>query len=153
MNSDLELQQGRNFSVVQAGPWKDLAQHAFPHPLMGKVPGKLFLKEPLGLTALEISFGVIPPGRGTPFLHAHRENEEVYIFVHGKGQMLVDGEALEVREGSVVRVAPAGVRAWRNHSDQDLHYVVIQAKAGTLERGTIKDGVPVEGQPQWPVRV
>ena len=149
MTPNLELKHGKNYSLGQAGPWSALRQHVFKHPLMGNVPGKLFWKEPLQLTALEISFGIVPPGRGTPFLHAHRENEEVYIFVQGKGQLLIDGEVLDVREGTVVRVAPAGARAWRNNSDGDLHYIVIQAKAGTLQKGTITDGMPVEGSPQW----
>ena len=149
MSANLEVKHGRNFSAAHAGEWKDLARHAFLHPVLGKVAGKLFLKEPLRLTALEVSLGVIPPGRGTPFLHAHHENEELYLFVSGRGQMLVDGEVIDVSEGSVVRVAPAGARAWRNTGSNDLHYVVIQAKAGTLDKGTIKDGYPVEGSPKW----
>jgi hypothetical protein len=30
-----------------------------------------------------------------------------------------------------------------------LHYIVIQAKAGTLANGTITDGVEVPGSPRW----
>jgi uncharacterized cupin superfamily protein len=149
MKSNLLVKHGSNFCFAEAGEWKDLAQHMFNHPVMGKVPGKLFLKELLGMTGLEVSLGVVPPGRGTPFLHAHRENEELYIFVKGRGQLLVDGEVLDVREGSVVRVAPAGARAWRNNSAEDLCYIVIQAKAGTLKNATITDGMQVPGTPQW----
>ena len=118
-------------------------------PTIGNVPGKLFLKEPLQLTGMEVSLGVLPPGRGLPFLHAHRENEEVYIFVKGQGQMVIDGEVMEVREGTVVRVATSGARAWRNHGQEDLHYIVIQARTGTLHQGTTTDGLPVEGTVHW----
>lgn len=116
---------------------------------MGKVWGKLFLKDRVKLSGMEVSFGVLRPGRGTPFLHSHRHNEELYIFVHGVGQMMVDGEVIDVREGTAVRVATGGARAWRNNSGEDLHYIVIQAKAGTLEHGTITDGVAVPGSPDW----
>ena len=149
MNPTIEPVHGRNFSLLRAGKWKDLRQVGFDHPLMGQVWGKLFLKDRLKLTGMEVSFGVLRPGRGTPFLHSHRQNEELYIFIHGTGQMIVDGEVLEVCEGTAVRVAPDGVRAWRNNSDEDLHYIVVQAKAGTLENGTITDGVEVPGSPAW----
>jgi mannose-6-phosphate isomerase-like protein (cupin superfamily) len=147
--SALDVRHGRNYSLAQAGEWKDLQQHVFPHPLIGKVPGKLFLKDPLRLTGMEVSLGVIPAGRGTPFLHAHRQNEELYIFVKGHGQFIVDGEVLEIREGTVLRVAPNGARAWRNTSKEDLFYIVVQAKAATLANGTITDGFEVPGPPQW----
>jgi uncharacterized cupin superfamily protein len=140
---------GHNYSAFHAGEWKNLIQYAFNHPLIGKVRGKLFLKEPLKLTGMEVSFGVLPPGRGTPFLHSHRQNEELYVFVHGKGQLLVDGEVLDAQEGTVVRIAPDGARAWRNNSTEDLHYIVIQAKAGSLDKGTITDGVELPGSPVW----
>lgn len=149
MNAPLDPAHGRNFSLFNAGDWKDLGQHGFIHPLLGKVWGKLFLKDRLKLTGMEVSFGVLRPGHGLPFLHSHRQNEELYIFVHGKGQLQVDGEVLEVREGTAVRVAPDGARAWRNNSTGDLHYIVIQAKAGSLETGTITDGKEVPGAPDW----
>ena len=149
MKPDLELKHRQTFSVAQAGPWTELQQHVFRHAALGRVPGKLFLKEPLQMTALEISLGVLPPGRGMPMLHAHHENEEVYIFVRGSGQMIIDGEKIEVREGSVVRIAPNGARSWRNNGPEDLHYIVVQGKAGTLEKGTTTDGYLVEGQPDW----
>src|SRR5688500_5498298 len=127
MNS-LDVKHGANYSIAQAGEWSQLRYHVFNHPLIGKMPGKLFLKEPLRMTAMEVSLGVVPAGHGTPFLHAHRQNEELYIFVKGRGEFVIDADVLNVREGTVVRVAPAGARAWRNHSSEDLHYIVIQAK-------------------------
>ena len=145
----LDAEHGPNYSLAHAGDWKDLAQHVFKHPALGNVPGKLFLKEPLQLTAMEISLGSIPPGRGLPFSHRHRENEEVYIFVKGRGQFMVDDKIMEIREGTVVRVACAGARAWRNTSTEPLHYIVIQAKAGTLAEGTITDGVVVSPKVSW----
>ena len=145
----LEVRHGRNYSLAQAGDWKDLQQHIFHHPFIGKVPGKLFLKEPLRLTGMEVSLGVVPAGRGTPFLHAHRQNEELYIFVKGRGQFVVDGDILDIREGTVLRIAPGGARAWRNTSTEDLHYIVVQAKAATLANGTITDGFEVPGAPNW----
>ena len=112
--------------------------------------GKVFLKELLGLTGMEISFGVLPAHKSVPFLHKHRENEEVYLFLKGRGQMLIDGEVLDVEEGTAVRVSPDGARSWRNTSSEDLFYVVIQAKEGSLTAWTLSDGVDVPGKVEWP---
>lgn len=140
----------RHFSVVQAGPWAELGQVEFRAPqLPVGVKGKKFLKSELGLTGLELSLNYAPAGAGIPFLHRHHEHEELYLFVKGRGQMQIDGETFDVREGTAVRVAPAGARAWRNNSTEDLYFVVIQAKAGSLPGGTIEDGRPVEQALRW----
>ena len=149
MTAKLEAKHGANYSIAQPGEWEGLPRYTFQHPLIGKVPGKLFLKDVLRMTGMEVSLGVLPAGRGTPFLHAHRQNEELYIFVKGQGQCMVDGEVLDVQEGTVVRVAPAGARAWRNTGTEDLYYIVVQAKVGTLANGTTSDGIEVPGPPQW----
>lgn len=47
----------------------------------------------------------------------------------GKGEYEVDGEKFAVGEGSVVRVAPAGVRALRNTSDAEMVMMCIQYEA------------------------
>ena len=99
-----------SFSVIRTGRLDDWRDYVFEHPKVPITSGKLFLKELLNLSGMEISVNRLAPGEGIPFRHKHRENEEVYIFVRGRGQFQVDGEVFDVEEGSVVRVAPAGVR-------------------------------------------
>lgn len=151
MTQPVERTQGTHFTLGQFGAMPDWKRFQFQHPVFPvPVRGKHFLQEPLGLTGMEISLNVLPPGRGMPFLHKHRSNEEVYVFLRGKGQFQIDGQVLEVHEGSVVRVAPEGSRAWRNHGTEELVYLVIQAKAATLTEGTTTDGVEVPGPVVWP---
>jgi len=138
------------FTCVHAGPLAGWRQLEFTHPVLGRVPGKHFLQEPLGLTGLEMSLSTIGPGRGIPFLHRHRRNEEVYVFLAGRGQFQVDGTVFDVAEGSVVRVAPSGARAYRNTGDGPLTFVVIQAPAGSGIARTIEDGEPVDEPVTWP---
>ena len=142
---------GGNYSAAAMGPLDTWDRYAVNHPLLpNPVTGKVFLKAVLDLSSMEISFGVLPAGRSMSFLHKHHTNEEVYLFVRGRGQMQVDGEAFDVEEGTAVRVAPDGVRAWRASADADLHYVVIQAKAGSLTRWTGTDGIGVNEPVVWP---
>jgi uncharacterized cupin superfamily protein len=145
---------GPNFTALHAGDWADMGRYEFPHPLLPRpVKGKLFLKEPLGLTGMELSLNKLPPGKGVPFLHKHRQNEELYLFVKGRGQFQVDGAVIDVREGTCVRVSPGGARTWRNNSTEDLYYVVIQAREGSLSQWTLQDGVPLPDKVEWPAEV
>ena len=39
--------------------------------------GRVELHEKLGLTGAEISVNELPAGAGVPFVHSHKENEEI----------------------------------------------------------------------------
>jgi mannose-6-phosphate isomerase-like protein (cupin superfamily) len=97
-----------------------------------------------------MSLNVVPPGKAIPFLHRHRENDEVYVVVGGRGQFLVDGECIDVSEGSVLRLGPAAARAWRNNSDATLYFPCLQYRADSVIQGGTLDGQKVEGKPAWP---
>ena len=85
-----------------------------------------------------------------PFLHRHQQNEEVYVVVGGRGQFLVDGECIDVAEGSVLRISPPAARAWRNNSDAPLYFLCLQYRADSVIQGGTLDGHKVEGRPAWP---
>ena len=103
--------------------------------------GKVFVKEPGNFTSMEISFTTIPAGKAVPFVHHHKEDEEAYIFIDGTGRIQVDDEIIPVKQGSVVRVAPAGKRCIGADSEKALVYICIQAKEGSLRQFTSTDGV------------
>jgi mannose-6-phosphate isomerase-like protein (cupin superfamily) len=143
--------RGTNFTCLHAGPkegWTEFRLDPPDVPVSAR--GKLFLRKLLGSAGLEMSLNVVQPGKGIPFLHRHRENDEVYVVVGGRGQFLVDGECINVAEGSVLRLSPAAARAWRNNSDAPLYFLCLQYRAdGVIEGGTA-DGQKVEGKPAWP---
>jgi mannose-6-phosphate isomerase-like protein (cupin superfamily) len=143
----------QTWSVAHSGPWAELDRIEFRPPGFSRgLAGKSFLKEALGLTGMELSLNKVPPGGQSPFLHRHTEHEELYLFVGGRGQVQVDGQVVDVREGSAVRVAPEGVRALRNTGTEPLYYVCVQSKAGGLAVQTIADGRRVEGPIVWPAQ-
>jgi hypothetical protein len=100
--------QKTNYSVEHTGPLETLLQRDF----MGFY-GKYFIGKELGLTGSEVSLNRLPAGKGIPFVHAHKLNEELYIVLCGNGIFYVDSEEIPVQEGSLIRVAPAGERALR----------------------------------------
>ena len=143
--------RGANFTCVHAGPKEGWAQFRLgPPDVPLPVRGKLFLRGLLGSAGLEMSLNVVPPGKGIPFLHRHQNNDEVYVVVGGRGQFLVDGECLDVAEGSVLRISPAAARAWRNNSDGPLYFLCLQFRADSVTEGGTRDGRKVEGTPAWP---
>jgi mannose-6-phosphate isomerase-like protein (cupin superfamily) len=146
-----DMVEGQNFTMAHIGKWSDLGKYIFKHPkLPGVYPGKLFLKNVLKLTGMEVSLNKLSPGTQMPFYHKHQEHEELYLFIKGEGQFQIDGELVDVREGTVIRVAPNGVRAWRNNSSEDLYFIVIQTKAGSLYKENISDGIGVGYRVEWP---
>lgn len=142
--------RGTNYSHYEGGALENWSQHELEHPRVGKVRGKHFLKDHLDLTGCEISINSLRSGGAVPFSHQHKENEEIYIFVQGKGQMQIDHEVIEVAEGSIVRIAPQGLRTWRNTADEPLVYIVIQVRENSLGQHTFEDGIPNLDPINWP---
>jgi len=139
-----------NYSHYNGGSLEEWAQHKMEHPVRGKVRGKHFLKDHVDFTGCEISINSLPAGGAVPFSHQHKENEEVYIFIKGHGQMQIDHEIVDVTEGSIVRIAPAGLRTWRNNSSEPLVYIVIQVRENSLRQHTFEDGIPNMDPISWP---
>ena len=103
--------------------------------------GKAFVKELVGSTSMEVSFGSLAPGQAVPFNHKHKQNEELYIVLSGEGVFTLDGTKVSVASGSVVRIAPAVSRCTRCTGQTPLVYICIQAKEGSLEQYTMTDGI------------
>lgn len=97
------------------------------------------LHDTLALTGAEVSINTMPAGTEVPFLHSHKENEEIYFIVSGKGYMEIDGEKVSLEAGDWLRVAPEANR--RLHADTDMTSVCIQVKAGSLTQWTMTDAV------------
>ena len=57
------------------------------------------LHDSLNLTGAEVSISNLPAGAGVPFVHSHKQNEEIYAVLSGRGTMVVDGETVELQAG------------------------------------------------------
>ena len=131
--------QGKHFTLMDIGSFEGLIE---------RFGGKFFAGGELGLTGCEVSLNRLPAGTGTSFVHAHKKNEELYIFTGGNGTFYLDGSEFPVQEGSLVRVAPNGERAWKA-GDKDLYFICIQAQEGSLTQATRQDGIRLETKTSW----
>ncbi len=97
------------------------------------------LHDTLKLTGAEISVNNLPAGTVIPFYHSHKQNEEIYFVVSGKGFMEIDGENVPLEAGDWLRVAPAAKR--KIHAETDMTEICIQVKEGSLTEWTANDAI------------
>lgn len=102
------------------------------------------LHDMLGLTGAEISVNFLPAGAGIPFVHTHKQNEEIYIFLEGKGFMMLDGDKVDVEANDYLRVSPQAKRQLSAAADSSLRYLCVQVKENSLEAYTANDGVVLQ---------
>lgn len=114
-----------------------------------KIPGKVFGGQAVGATGGEFSFQIFAPGQETGFLHTHKNHEELYFFLSGKGEFQVDGEVFPVEEGSVVRVAPDGKRSVRNNGTAPLVMLCVQYRGNTFTADDAADGDILNEPVNW----
>ena len=99
------------------------------------------LHDILSLTGAEISINNLPAGASVPFVHAHKNNEEIYAILTGKGKAVIDGETVELAAGDWIRISPAAKRQFFASEDTAISFICIQVKADSLESYTGDDAV------------
>lgn len=140
MNSTKQIAEGKNFTALDFGKLDLVLESA---------NGKIFLKDATKASGTEISISILPPKTDLPIFHSHKQNEETYIILKGEGKFQVDDQCFDISEGSVIRVAPAGLRGMTNTSEQQMIYIVIQSKENSIQQWTSQDGVIQDATPLW----
>ncbi|RHS79759.1 cupin domain-containing protein [Firmicutes bacterium AM43-11BH] len=83
----------------------------------------------------------LPAGASVPFIHSHKNNEEIYVIIAGKGKAIIDNEEINLTTGDWLRISPAGKRQFFASKDSELTYICIQVKENSLEGFTTDDGI------------
>ena len=103
--------------------------------------GRVELHEKLSLTGAEISINQLPAGASVPFVHSHKNNEEIYGILSGKGKAVIDNETIELTAGDWLRISPAAKRQFFASQVSVITYVCIQVKENSLGGFTADDAV------------
>lgn len=98
------------------------------------------LHDLLDLTGAEISVNKMPAGASVPFVHSHKENEEIYGILSGRGTMKLDGETVKLTAGDWLRVGTGVARQLAAAPDSPIAYLCIQVREGSLQHWTDTDG-------------
>lgn len=99
------------------------------------------LHDALSLTGAEVTVNILPAGASVPFVHSHKQNEEIYAILEGKGYAKIDGEKIALAAGDFIRVSPAAKRQFSAADDAAIKYLCIQVKENSLEGYTMTDAV------------
>lgn len=97
------------------------------------------LHDALGLTGAEVSINILPAGASVPFIHSHKQNEEIYGILEGEGKAVIDGESVSLKAGDWLRISPVAKRQFFASDKSSIKYVCIQVKANSLEGFTAAD--------------
>jgi mannose-6-phosphate isomerase-like protein (cupin superfamily) len=91
-----------------------------------------------GITQCSLAEEILPPGAAvTP--HHHREIEEIYYIVSGRGLMTVGDETREVEAGDAVYV-PRGLRhTLRNTGSEPIKLILVCGPAFFYEDQVFED--------------
>lgn len=95
----------------------------------------------LGLTGAEISINNLDAGSNVPFVHSHKENEEIYIITEGSGTLNIDDDAIEIKKGDVIKISPKGKRQFFASTEEKLSYICVQVRENSLNEYTENDAI------------
>jgi mannose-6-phosphate isomerase-like protein (cupin superfamily) len=89
-----------------------------------KKDDRYIVKDNKTLTNLIVSSTTLHPGKSTSG-HSHAGQEEVYQFVYGQGEMVVDGDRFQVMPGDVVLIPDGAFHRVFNTHVIDLYFVCV----------------------------
>ncbi|MBQ9344468.1 MAG: cupin domain-containing protein [Kiritimatiellae bacterium] len=138
-----------NATAIDLGPLSQLSDYVLELGPGVKIPGKVFGGAAVKAGGADFSLQVFAPGAEGGFYHVHKDHEELYFFLSGAGEYQVDGVNIPVKEGSVVRVAPAGKRAVRNTGSAPLVMLCIQYVAAAPGSVNPSDGTILAEPVKW----
>ena len=99
------------------------------------------LHDALNLTGAEISVNTLPAGASVPFVHSHKQNEEIYAVLSGEGTAVIDGETVVLKAGDWLRISPSANRQFFASEKSAIKYACIQVKENSLQGYTMTDAV------------
>ncbi len=102
---------------------------------------RIELHDRLALTGAEISINTLPAGTSVPFVHSHRQNEEIYAILEGAGVAAIDGKSIDLKAGDRLRISPSAKRRFFASDTTDIKYICIQVKENSLKNYTTADAI------------
>lgn len=102
---------------------------------------RIELHDKLGLTGAEISINTISAGECIPFIHSHKQNEEIYYVIEGAGKAIIDNEEINLVAGDWIKISPIAERQFFASNDSSISYVCMQVKENSLEEYTSNDAI------------
>lgn len=88
---------------------------------------------------LYVAYAMLQEGKAYE-AHAHADHEEVYYIISGEGQMVVNGETSQIRDGDAIFIPAGDTHSISNKGRGFLVFLAFSAQvsgAGRDKRGTV----------------
>ena len=105
---------------------------------------RIELHEKLSLTGAEISINTLPAGECVPFVHCHKNNEEIYGIISGSGKVIIDGDEVQLIAGDWLKITPTQKRQFFASINESITFVCVQVKENSLETFTMSDAEVIQ---------
>lgn len=116
----------------------------------------------IGAQKLGYNITAVPPGKCAFPFHNHRANEEMFLVLHGRGEVRIGANTWPLREGDVVACPPGDASTAhqiRNTGDVELRYLAVSTKLSpeiaeypdSGKFGVLADNFRFVGRPQLAV--
>lgn len=102
------------------------------------------LHDTLSLTGAEISINNLPAGECVPFVHRHKNNEEIYGIIAGEGKAVIDNQEIKLTKGDWLKISPVAKRQFFADEKTAITFVCIQVKENSLDTYTSTDAKIIE---------
>ena len=77
-----------------------------------------------GTAGHSLAHVTLPPGKSSE-AHYHRESEETYYVLQGRGWMEIDGDEFPLEPGQALLIEPGEVHKISNHGESDLEFLAV----------------------------
>ncbi len=96
--------------------------------------GRRVVDHELPMQFIGMTANALVPGEEAGYWHSHDSDEELYVFLSGRGQMGLDDDVVDVIAGSCIRVGQGVMRTWRclPDSETELRWLCIRGDGGDL---------------------
>ena len=105
---------------------------------------RMELHDALSLTGAEISINTLPAGECVPFVHCHKNNEEIYGIISGSGKVIIDGDEVQLIAGDWLKIKPTQKRQFFASINESITFVCVQVKENSLETFTMSDAEVIQ---------
>ena len=81
---------------------------------------RIELHDNLALTGAEVSINSLPAGTSVPFVHFHKNNEEIYGVLTGSGKGIIDGDEMPLTAVVWLQVSRSAKRQFFAAADKAM---------------------------------
>lgn len=118
-----------DYQVTQIGGLDEWRSHVGGFRPATTKEGRRVVDHELPLEWIGMTANAMAPGEEAGYWHEHSRDEELYVFLAGRGQMGLDDDIVDVGPGTVIRVGQGVWRTWRcdPSGDELLRWLCIRA--------------------------